>query len=417
MQQQASEASWGRVLRVLLDPIASKPDRVMVRWCLREGASVSENELVHYSAPSEKMAAAARGAREQLHRFAREGRLGLARTSEPLVRGLLIDLAKAGEAMFDALFSGADEEEAKYADKMLDWYRQNISARPDHGIRVEFCTQANSPVWTNCPWGVIYPSGSAQEPAPDNWEQIHDRFWAIRHKTCAYADNGPDSGRVMEKDLSAQDVASIDWRDMEFHGYVRGDQNMRVSVSQDLNDLADYLNDSVNGLIRSGHHDFPSATSHFYYLSRRDKDRDRTTVSDRLTPKELYRLIESSGPKSKSTRFLGFIDSTAVFGEGDNALEWYNAFQTNAWSVFIAVEGDTLDCPLDLIGIKIIADMIEAGPDLIGALDAVRHNIRPWGLLYGLYANPRRVRLVHPPPDKFHDSIRNAGRILAERGA
>lgn len=377
---------------------------MLLRWSLRDMEDETEHEIARYIVDGRRMDEAVRDARKDLQAFASNGRLGL---PEARLVERLRQLAKSGAGLFEALFAAINSEEQTWADSMLDWYRTNVVAMPEAPVRIEFCNEARNPVWTNAPWNILF-AGSTIEPEPQpTVEALHARFWVIRHRVCAYEDKGPDISRKPDPGAVQADKSVMTWREMEFHAFIRGRGEVDVIVRSELQDF-------THETPSAGAAEYPDAASHFYYLSRRDRDGDDTTTGDRLRAIELKDFsAQPVGAGLRSPRrYLGLIDGTPVMAEA-TATEWYQAFQRDNWTVFIAVEADTTKSALDFFGVNIIARLIHYGPGLLEALDAVRQDkdVRPWGLLYSLYADPARIQLI-PPPAKFASDIQGLGRLL-----
>lgn len=404
MTVETGSKPWRRVLRVRFKRSNLQEKAVLLRWSLRDAEVDAETEIARYVVDGRRMDEAVRDARQDLQTFATYGRLGLPDAKQVEMLKLL---AKSGAGLFEALFVATSAEEQAWADAMLDWYRANVVAMPDAPVRVEFCNEARNPVWTNAPWNILFAS-SRVEPAPEpTIEALHARFWVIRHRVCAYEDKGLDLSRKPDPGAVQVDRSVMTWREMEFHAFIRGRGEVDVIVRGELQDF-------THETPSAGAAEYPDAASHFYYLSRRDRDGDDTTTNDRLRAIELKDFsAQPVGAGARAPRrYLGLIDGTPVMAEA-TATEWYQAFQRDNWTVFIAVEADTTKSALDFFGVNIIARLIHHGPDLLEALDIVRQDkdVRPWGLLYSLYADPARIQLF-PPPAKFASDVQGLGRLL-----
>jgi hypothetical protein len=412
-----------RVLRIKFEP--GRVDAARCYKLVWEDDDPKLDEFVHvsdYDIPKQAIHDAVAQVRPALQKFA-DGAKGAGAKEGTRILGakkelaLLTALATAGRGLFEALFKGANEEEQKYANEAREWYAKALK---EGSLRIEIRSHpankrdAKSRFDAIAPWGVVYP---AEDVLPQGLElsatEIHDNFWALRHRITAFEPK--HAGRPLSSTYDG-----VDLNKMVFRAYIHGDVNLEAEVRQHVSTSTEEL-DRDPAFLR------PNA-NHLYYLNRRDPDLDAQTKGDRLQPEVVANLARrgiddseehiGSGVLERAEQsLLGLIDGTAVLAE-ENAAEWYKAFFRHTWTAFIVVEVDTYDKPaLDFFGLELFLQLGEIGGNMVDALDKVRRSdgIRPWGLLYSLFADPALVHLKNPPPEDFNAWIRDTAKTLQKR--
>jgi len=414
-----------RVLRIKFEP--SRLDAARYYHLVWEDDDPNLNEAVHvseYDIPKQAIQGAVAEVRPALQKFANGAKItggkdGSRALPPKKELTLLSALAESGRTLFEALFKGANEEEQQYANEAREWYAQALKdPRP---FRIEMRSHpankrdAGSGFDAIAPWGVVYP---AEDVLPQGLElsasEIHENFWALRHRITAFEPK--HAGRPLSSTYDG-----VDLEKMAFRAYIHGDVNLGAEVKQHVSTSPEELEQKPAYL-------WPS-TNHLYYLNRRDPDRNSQTKGDRLHPDAVANLArrgieedepgDGPGGERREQAVLGLIDGTAVLSE-ENASDWYKAFFKAKWTAFIVVEVDTYDKPaLDFLGLEIFLQLGEVGGNMVDALDHVRRreDIRPWGLLYSLFADPALVHLKNPPPADFNQWIRETAATLQKRFA
>lgn len=399
--KQSDADTGSTVVRICFEK--SQDDKVIpVVWHL--GGQI--DPLTDYHIDAANLQRASDRARAELQKFADAGRQGL---PEKRKRELLRALAEAGADLFEALLTGSDKEETKFADIARKWYEENVINAPGARIDFEFCTEPSMrPVRPLCPWGVVFSSMELEASDADKSDALHDRFWALRHRVTSY-EGMHSSARPAP---SAQSI--ISWRKVTFYAFIRGGVDIDMTVRERVDkELEDHLLSRRDLKFASRKTDLNT----LYYVSRGDRDGDESTTSDRLRPEEMAVLGEES-----RTHVLAVIDGYSVMKDRQ-ASEWYKSLHKHNWSVFLATEADIEARPLSFFGLKILDQLItvgeESGSPLLDVVDLLRRSdqIRPWGLLYGLYAEPSRISLLQRPPGHFHDRVREAISVLQEHWA
>ncbi|MCX7357950.1 MAG: hypothetical protein NT015_07405 [Alphaproteobacteria bacterium] len=300
---------------------------------------------------------------------------------------IMKELAKAGAKLYEALFDDTDQERGQGA-KARAWYESALAS--GELFDIEFCTNPTSRQRLFAPWSLVYPASELGSPAKTA-EAMHDRFWGLRHRITSY--EGASSAAPQTADI-------IEWSNISFFAFIRENEqveifrhikNFRKSTPEDLWDARDERPEYPNSL---------------YYVHRGDIDRDMSTEDDRLNVTDMGRLADVDD----TARVLALIDGTAVMKENEpGPTSFYQALQARQWAGFIAVEANNLVSKnLRYFGLNFIEQMIDQcskeGMPLLEIIDRARRSekVRPWGLMFGVYAHPSKATmLISKPPGNY----------------